>query len=45
MIQAHGLDQFARIMKSIEVIRLIVDGEHCVAILNIDTAFGHLPFC
>jgi hypothetical protein len=28
---------FARIMKSIEVIRLIVDGENCVAIVNIDT--------
>ena len=35
-----GLDDFARIMKSIEVIRLVVDGEHCVAILNIDTVFG-----
>ena len=30
-------------MKSIEVIRL-VDGEHCVAILNIDTVFGVIPF-
>jgi hypothetical protein len=26
-----GLDDFARVMKSIEVIRLVVDGEHCVA--------------
>jgi ketosteroid isomerase-like protein len=40
----RGLDQFARILKSIEVIRLIVDGEHCVAILNIDTVFGRIPF-
>ena len=40
----QGLDQFARIMKSIEVIRLVVDGEHCVAILNIDTVFGPVPF-
>jgi hypothetical protein len=39
-----GLDDFARIMKSIEVIRLVVDGEHCVAILNIDTVFGIIPF-
>src|ERR1700726_1332534 len=39
-----GLDDFARIMKSIEVIRLVVDGEHCVAILNIDTVFGVIPF-
>jgi len=39
-----GLDDFARIMKNIEVIRLVVDGEHCVAILNIDTVFGVIPF-
>jgi len=38
-----GLDDFARVMKSIEVIRLVVDGEHCVAILNIDTVFGNIP--
>jgi len=29
---------------SIEVIRLVVDGEHCVAIVNIDTVFGVIPF-
>jgi ketosteroid isomerase-like protein len=40
----QGLDQFARIMKSIDVIRLVVDGEHCVAIINIDTVFGPIPF-
>jgi len=39
-----GLEDFARIMKSIEVIRLVVDGEHCVAIVNIDTIFGVIPF-
>jgi hypothetical protein len=39
-----GLDDFSRVMKSIEVIRLVVDGEHCVAILNIDTLFGIIPF-
>jgi hypothetical protein len=39
-----GLDDFARIMKTIEVIRLVVDGEHCVAIVNIDTVFGVIPF-
>jgi uncharacterized protein (TIGR02246 family) len=39
-----GLDDFARVVKSIEVIRLVVDGEHCVAILNIDTVFGVIPF-
>jgi hypothetical protein len=31
-------------MKSIDVIRLVIDGEHCVAILNIDTVFGPIPF-
>ena len=40
----QALDQFARIMKSIDVIRLVIDGEHCVAILNIDTVFGPIPF-
>jgi hypothetical protein len=39
-----GLDDFAGIMNSIEVIRLVVDGEHCVAIMNIDTVFGVIPF-
>ena len=40
----QALDEFARIMKGIEVIRLVVDGEHCVAIVNIDTIFGPIPF-
>jgi hypothetical protein len=40
----QGFDQFARIMKSIDVIRLVIDGEHCVAIVNIDTVFGPIPF-
>ena len=40
----QGLNQFALIMKSIDVIRLVVDGEHCVAIVNIDTVFGLIPF-
>ena len=31
----QGLDQFALIMKSIDVIRLVVDGEHCVAIVKL----------
>ncbi len=39
-----ALDPFARIVKSIEVLRLVVDGEHCVALLNIDTLFGNIPF-
>jgi hypothetical protein len=40
----QGLDQFASIMKNIEVIRLVVDGEHCVALVIIDTVFGPIPF-
>ena len=40
----QGLDQFASIMKSIDVVRLVVDGEHCVALVNIDTVFGLIPF-
>ena len=40
----QGLGEFARIMKDIEVIRLIVDGAHCVALVNIDTVFGPIPF-
>jgi hypothetical protein len=40
----QGLDQFAGIMRSIDVIRLVVDGEHCVAILTSDTVFGPIPF-
>jgi len=40
----EGLADFARIMIGIEVIRLVVDGEHCVAIVNIHTAFGVILF-
>ena len=39
-----ALEPFSRIVKSIEVVRLVVDGEHCVAILDIDTVFGLIPF-
>src|SRR3984893_9185000 len=39
-----GLDDFDGIMKSIEEMTLVVDGEHCVAIVNIDTFFGVIPF-
>jgi hypothetical protein len=31
-------------VKSIEILRLVVDGEHCVALLDIDTVFGIMPF-
>src|SRR6266542_1921292 len=40
----NALEPFSRIVKNIEVVRLVVDGEHCVAILNIDTSFGPIPF-
>ena len=40
----NGLDHFARIMKGITVNRLIADGEHCVALVTIDTIFGSIPF-
>jgi hypothetical protein len=40
----QALEPFAKIVKRIEVLRLVVDGEHCVAILSIDTAFGPIPF-
>ena len=41
---AKGLDDLAKIMKGIEVSRLIVDDEHCVALVKIDTVFGVIPF-
>ena len=40
----RALEPFSRIVKKIDVLRLVVDGEHCVAILNIDTVFGAIPF-
>lgn len=40
----QALSDFAKILRSIDVIRLVVDAEHCVAIVNIDTVFGRIPF-
>jgi hypothetical protein len=40
----EALAPFARIVKRIDVLRLVVDGEHCVALLDIDTLFGVIPF-
>ena len=40
----RALEPFSRIVKNIDVVRLVVDGEHCVAILDIDTVFGPIPF-
>ena len=39
-----SFEPFARIVKQIDVLRLVVDGEHCVAIMNVDTVFGMVPF-
>jgi SnoaL-like domain len=41
---AAALDAFTKIVRNIRVIRLIVDGEHCVAILEIETLYGEIPF-
>jgi hypothetical protein len=40
----EALEPFARIVKRTDVLRLVVDGEHCVALLNIDTIYGVIPF-
>jgi len=40
----RALEPFSRIVKNVNVLRLVVDGEHCVAILDIDTVFGPIPF-
>ena len=40
----RALEPFSRIVKNIDVLHLVVDGEHCVAILDIDTVFGPIPF-
>ena len=39
-----ALEPFSRVVEKIDVVRLVVDGEHCVAILNIETVFGLIPF-
>lgn len=39
-----ALEPFARIVKRIDVLRLVIDGEHCVALLDIDTVYGTIPF-
>ena len=40
----QALEPFARMVKKIDVRRLVVDGEHCVALLNLDTIYGPIPF-
>jgi hypothetical protein len=38
-----SLEPFMKIVKSIGVKCLVADDEHCVALLEIDTAFGLIP--
>jgi len=39
-----AVEPFTRIVKQIDVTRLVVDGEHCVALLDIDTVHGRILF-
>lgn len=39
-----ALEPFSRVVKKIDVVRLVVDGEHCVALLSVETVFGRIPF-
>jgi limonene-1,2-epoxide hydrolase len=40
----QSLQPFARMVKRVDVLRLVADGEHCVALLELDTVFGRIPF-
>src|SRR5690348_4517938 len=40
----RALEPFSRVVKKIDVLNLVAEGEHCVAILNIDTVVGLIPF-
>jgi SnoaL-like domain len=39
-----GIEDFVPILKSIEVVHLTADDDTCAAVLNVDTAFGLIPF-
>jgi hypothetical protein len=39
-----ALEPFSRVVKKIDVVNLVAEGEHCVALLNIDTVAGPIPF-
>src|SRR5271169_3055659 len=39
-----GIEDFVPILKSIEVVHLTADDDTCAAVLNVDTAFGMIPF-
>jgi len=40
----EALEPFSRAVNRIEVLRLIVEDEHCVALLELDTIYGLIPF-
>ena len=39
-----GVEEFVPILKNIEVVHLTADDDTCAAVLNVDTAFGLVPF-
>lgn len=39
-----ALEPFSRVVRKIDIVRLVAEGEHCVAILNIDTVVGLISF-
>jgi hypothetical protein len=39
-----GIEDFVPILKSIDVVHLTADDDTCAAVLNVDTAFGLIPF-
>jgi hypothetical protein len=39
-----ALEPFSRVVKKIDIVNLVAEGEHCVALLNIDTVAGLIPF-
>jgi limonene-1,2-epoxide hydrolase len=39
-----GIEEFVPILKRIDVVHLTADDDTCAAVLNVDTAFGLIPF-
>ena len=39
-----GVEDFFPILKGVEVVHLTADDDTCAAVLNVDTAFGLIPF-
>jgi hypothetical protein len=38
-----AFESFSRVVKTIDLVHLVAEGEHCVALLNIDTVAGLIP--